>query len=125
MMNLFVVCKRFDNQVLLVLFIVAAAYSQWALKLDVFLLLVTAVAALFMYFRSLRFKEERALADAIADQIKQVANGDLDGRITGAVGNSRQLRVVRNLNKALDQIELTMKETGKVFVSAAAGRSHR
>ena len=117
--------KAYDNHVNLTLLMVLAVYCFWQLGVDAILLVLTSAIAITLGCIHRRISHEKAIAQAIAKQILLVSQGDLDSRLTGMSGNRRQNRVIKNLNEALDQIELTIKETRKVFVSAAEGRSYR
>ncbi len=125
MKSLYAFCKTYDEKLIAVLLSLAVVYTLWVTNFDLVFIALLVPFLCLRWVRYCRQKEEVVLSMRIAAQIEKMANGDLDSRLVLPVGSDSQYLVVENLNKALDQIELTMKEVGKVLVSAASGQSYR
>ncbi|ARN74973.1 methyl-accepting chemotaxis protein [Oceanicoccus sagamiensis] len=125
MKSLYAFCKTYDEKFIAVLLFLSIAYIFFRLGFDIIFIALLIPFLGFRWVRYLRQQDEAILRARIAEQIEKMANGDLDSRLVLPEGSESQRLVVESLNKALDQIELTMKEIGKVLVSAASGKSYR
>ena len=125
MKSLYAFCKIYDEKLIALLLFLAVVYTLWSSNFDLIFIALLVPFLCLRWVRHSRLKGEALLRARIAAQIEKMASGDLDSRLVLPVGSDSQYLVVKNLNKALDQIELTMKEIGKVLASAASGRSYR
>lgn len=104
----------------LFILITALAFPELSWLIVVFAVAQISVIAWF----SSRPNDEALLLQEIAQFISEIREGDFSHRITSINPNSKYANMAHDLNSALDQVELTLKNALKLFHRSQRGYTH-
>ena len=103
----------------------STSYSMIKTEFDLILLIPVALAMLFLFFYFKQTKLEIKIIGSLYHLSKQIQAGKLEYRITNIPKQSELYDIAWNFNKAIDQMEIYMREVGSCFQSAQNKQFYR
>lgn len=125
MTNLYARFRVYHRGFIVVWFFALLGYCLLILHADVILASLLGVGGLLHVVQWRCMRNERQLTQRIADQVRNIADGQLYDRISPVDVSASQASLVASINKVLDHVEISFKEVIKVFVSASEGKAYR
>jgi len=88
-------------------------------------LVFVVIAAIFLYFSEMKQSIEMKTLKAIHDVMKAMKGGDLEKRVVGIPVTDANYNICCDLNDALDQLEVTMRESKFSYEAAKKAQFYR
>jgi len=125
MKSIYAFYKTHDSFFLLLVLAALIIYSVISIGLDTGLLILLSLLTLCAIGKLWNVRSEKKIFKHLCKQVKLMAEGELDYRITGIKADADYADFISDMNKAFDKIEITLKESSKVFMSTTFNRDWR